>query len=216
MVKLIDSDALEILTKSMGLTGAGAQQTELLDGIVEQNLDVVPIVRRGRTQAGKDGVYSATMRTNHTGAVTVTNTVEPYAVGTVAVVAPYPNPVPPLFDIWLLQASVRQVSGTGTVSATLSVRYPGQQGWGINETGLTQILVAQPHRLAHWDTVVSVGTNFAVLAGSAQPTANIGLRLARGGATELIFVVVSSATSAWDCQLTLGVFPVALGQDGIV
>ena len=213
---LIDSDALGILTKSMGLEGRGAQETELNDGVVDQMLNVVPIVRRGRTQAGKEGIYSATMRTNHTGAVTVTNTVEPYAVGTVAVVPPYPNPVGPQFDIWLLEASVRQVSGTGGVDATLSVRYPGQQGWGINETGLTQILVAQAHRLAHWNAVVTVGTNFAVLAGSLQPTAKIGLRLARGGATELIFIVLSTATSAWDCQLTLGVFPVALGQDAIV
>ena len=216
MARLIDSDALDILTKSLGLTGRGAQETELFDGVVDQSLDLVAIVRRGRTQAGKEGIYTATMRNSHTGAQTITNTVEPYAVGTIAVVAPYPNPVPPEFDVWLLQAAIRQVSGTGTLSATLSLRYPGQQGWGITESGAAQILVAQAHRLAHWDTVVTVGTNFAVLAGSAQPTAFIGTRIPRGGATELIFITVSDATSSWDCQLTLGVFPVALGQDGLV
>ena len=215
MVKRVDSDALTILTKSLGLTGPGSVITDLTDGIVDQALSVNEIVRRSRTQVSKEGLYTATMRNSHTGAQTITNTRTPYNIGTTRIVAPYPDPVPPQFDIWLLTAAIRQVSGTGTLSATLSLRYPGQQGWGATEAGAF-VGVAQAHRLAHWDTVVSVGTNFAVLAGSAQPTAFIGERIPRGGNTELIFITVSSATSSWDCQLLLGVFPVALGQDGLV
>ena len=215
MARVIDSDALDILTKSLGLTGPGSQNTELFDGVVDQSLDLVPIIRRGRTQAGKEGIYTATMRNSHTGAQTITGTALPYNIGVTPVIAPYPNPMPAEFDIWLLAAAIRQVSGTGTISATLSLRYPGQQGWGRTEAGAF-VGVAQAHRLAHWDTVVTVGTNFAVLAGTAQPTAFIGMRIPRGGSTELIFITVSSATSSWDCQLTLGVFPVALGQDGLV
>lgn len=214
-MKLIDSDALEVLNKAFGLQGRGAQQTELTDGVVDQAIDVAPLVRRGRTQAGTEGLYTATMRNSHTGAQTITNTALPYAIGTTPVVAPYPNPMPPEFDIWLLEAAIRQVSGSGTLSATLSLRYPGGQGWGRTEAG-NFVAVAQAHRLAHWDTIVTVGTNFAVLAGSAQPTAFIGQRIPRGGATELIFITVSDATSSWDCQLLLGVFPVSLGQDGLV
>jgi len=215
MVRRIDSDALHILTKSLGLTGPGEQGTELFDGVVDQTFDITKVARRGRTQVATDGIYSATMRNAHSGATTVTNTIEPYTVATALIVPPYPDPVRAQFDIWLLQASLRQVSGTGTLSATLAVRYPGQQGWGRSEVG-TQVLVAQAHRLAHWDALVTVGTAFGVLAGSEKPTADINLRLARGGATELIFITVSSATAAFDCQLTLGVFPVALGQDGVV
>jgi len=215
MTKRIDSDALQILTKSLGLTGAGSQVTELTDGVVDQALNIVPIVRRGRTQVATDGIYTATMRNSHTGATTITNTIEPYNVVTTLIVAPYPDPVGPQFDIWLLAAAIRQVSGTGTLSATLSIRYPGSQGWGRTEGG-TFVGVAQAHRLAHWDALVTVGTAFAVLAGSEQPTAFIKTRIPRGGATELIFITVSSATSSYDCQLTLGVFPVALGQDGVV
>ena len=215
MVRRIDSDALDVLTKAMGLTGPGSQATELLDGTVEQNLNVVPIVRRGRTQAGKEGLYTATIRNSHTGAATVTSPVLPYAVPTVGIIPPYPDPVGPEFDIWLLQASIRQVSGAGTILATLSIRYPGQQGWGLR-AGTVFVGVAQAHRLALWDTLISDGTNFAVLAGSGQPSAFPRTRIPRGGATELIFASVSSETAAFDCQMVLGLFPVSLGQDGLV
>ena len=215
MVKRVDSDALTILTKSLGLTGPGSPITDLNDGVVDQALSVNEIVRRSRTQVSKEGIYTATMRNSHTGATTVTSTVEPYSVATVGIIPPYPDPVPPQFDIWLLQASIRQVSGTGTILATLSLRYPGQQGWGIR-AGTVFVGVAQAHRLALWDTLVSDGTNFAVLAGSGQPSAFPRTRIPRGGATELIFITISSETAAFDCQMTLGVFPVAMGQDGIV
>ena len=215
MVKRVDSDALTILTKSLGLTGAGSPVTELTDGIVDQSLSVNEIVRRSRTQVSKEGLYTATIRNSHTGAATVTSAVTPYAVPTIGIIPPYPDPVPPLFDIWLLQASIRQVSGAGTILATLSIRYPGQQGWGLR-AGTVFVGVAQAHRLALWDTIVSDGTNFAVLAGSGQPSAFPRTRIPRGGNTELIFASVSSETVAFDCQMVLGVFPVSLGQDGLV
>ena len=214
-MKLIDSDALEIMNKALGITGRGAQETELTDGVVDQAIDVVPIVRRGRTLAGSEGIFTATIRNSHTGAATVTSPIEPYAVPTVGIIPPYPDPVPVQFDIWLLQASIRQVSGAGTLVATLSIRYPGQQGWGIR-AGTVFVGVAQPHRLAFWDALISDGTNFGILAGSQQPSAFPRTRIPRGGATELIFASVSSETAAFDCQMTLGLFPVALGQDGLV
>jgi len=214
-MKRIDSDALQILTKSLGLTGPGAQITELTDGTVDQALDVVPIIRRSRTQMNKEGIYTAVMRNAHTDAETVTSTVTPYSLPNVSVIAPWPNPVPPQFDMWLLSASVVRISGGGTLGATISIRYPGQQGWGVQDAGGALIASAVAHRLAHWDAVVTVGTVFGVQAGSEDPTAFIGIRIPRGS-TELIFISVSSLTSAWECQLTLGLFPVALGQDGLV
>ncbi len=217
MPKKIDSDALQILTKSLGLTGAGAQETELMDGVVDQSLNVVPIIRRGRTLSNKEGIFTATMRVILTDIERVALTVDPYNVGTTAAIAPYPTTVPAQFDLWLLAAAIRQVSGTGTLDASLAVRYQGQQGWGIDDGGLF-IGAEQAHRVAHWNGIIDDGSNFGILAGSLQPTAFLGMRLPRGfqNRTELIFTATSSATSTWDCQLTLGMFPVALGQDGLV
>lgn len=215
MVRKIDSDALGILTKSLGLTGPGEQGTELFDGTVDQTFDIKSVARRGRTQQPREGIYTATMRNSHTDAESITNVIDVYRVGTTLAVPPYPPIMPPQFDVWLLAASIRQASGTGTLSATMAMRFPGQQGWGIQSGG--QILVAQNHRLAHWDAVVSDGTLFGVLAGSEQPTAYPRLRIPRGvqSDTEITFISTSSATSAFDLQLILGVFPVALGQDGL-
>ena len=71
-MKRIDSDALGILTKALGLTGAGSQLTELADGVVDQALDVVPIVRRGRVIGASEGLFTAIMRNVHTDAETLT------------------------------------------------------------------------------------------------------------------------------------------------
>jgi len=214
MVKRIDSDALGILGKSLGLSGTGSQLTELFDGTVDQVLDIGPCVRRGRTQAATDGIYTAIMRNVHTDAQTLTNVNSIYRMNSTIPIAPWPNPMPAGFDIWLLQASLAQVSGGGTLAATLSVRYVAQQGWGRTNGGGT-VVSALANRLAHWDAIVADSSSFGVLAGSEEPTAKIGLRLPRG-ATELIFVSTSSLTVTWDLQLVLGVFPVALDQDGVV
>jgi len=116
--------------------------------------------------------------------------------------------------VWLLGASVRQVSGTGTLNAALSmIVSTTQQGFG-QDNGGSLILVAQRIRLAFWDAIGSDGTNFGIL-NELGTHKKLGIRLPRT-TTDLSFLVTSSATSAWDCQLLLGLFPVALGQDVVV
>jgi len=218
-MKRVDSDALGIVTKSLGLSGSGSQITELEDGIVGQTLDIVPLARRGRTHADVQGLYYPTLRNAHTDASTVTNAIDPYNVGTVLDVPPYPAVMPDLFDIWLLGASIRHVSGTasgfslGTLSLTVGTR---SQGFGRSEVG-TLVLVAQPQRLAFWDAIATDATAFGLLNLVGQPHAKFGMRLPRGGGgSTLTFVSVSTVTVAVDLQLQLGVFPVALGQDAAV
>ena len=213
MTKNIHSDALTIMNRSLGLYGAGAPLTELQDGVVDQVIDITNVARRSLTQQVRGGIYTATFRNVHTDAETISNTVQAYSVLGSLTRPPFPNPFIERFDQWLLQAAVRQVSGGGTLLATLGVRYPGNQAWGHTDAG-GQVLVAQVHRLAHWNAIISDGTNFGILAGSEQPTANIGLRLARG--TEITFISTSSITVSYDCQLTLGVFPAAFGQDVLI
>jgi len=215
MTKKIDSDALGVVNKSLGLTGAGSSITELADGIVDQILSVNEIARRGRTQAGSEGIYIGLMQCVNTDAETTTVLVFPYNVGA-GVIAPYPDPMPAQFDIWLLAASVRRQSGGGTIEAELSLQYGStQQGWGVDDSGAA-IVQSDPTALAFWSSVNTVQTAFAVLQGSNGPWWRGGIRIPRSTNAALRFSAETSLTSTWNCSLVLGVFPVALGQDGLV
>lgn len=212
MPKKIDSDALGELQRSLGLTGQGAQVTELNDGTVDQVMAINEVARRGRTLAATSGIFTPTMRTNHSGATDENVIVDPYNVGTTGVVAPYPAVMPLQFDVWLMGASIRQVSGAGTLTATLSlVQGTRQAGWGLDEAG-AQVLVAQPIRLAFWNAVSNVLTKFGTLQGPLGPHWSGPVRLNRFG-MDLRFDARSSEAAAFDCQLILGVFPAGLGQD---
>lgn len=216
MTKKIDSDALGVLNKSLGLTGAGSPTTELADGVVDQVLSVGEVVRRGRTQAGSEGIYTAIMQNVHTDAETITTIVNPFDVA-VGVIPPYPDPLPVQFDLWLLTACVRKPSGTGTMTAALSLQYASmQQGWGVDDSGVA-VVESAPHTLAYWDLLISLGTTFGIDSrGVHGALAHIGVRIPRNVNAALRFISVSSATATFNMQLVFGVFPVALGQDGLV
>lgn len=203
----------------MGLSGRGAPITELTDGIVDQSLDVGPIVRRGRTLAGNQGIFTAILQNEHTDAETVTNSIDPYKVPEVGRIAPYPSPMPDLFDVWLLQAACRRVSGSSTLSAVLQYTYsPSNQGWGVVDDG-TAIVASPAVNLVKWEgpSTVGSGNAFGTIADLEQPLALFRpFRLPRGVDGPLTFISVSSLTAVFQCMMVLGVFPVALGQDGIV
>jgi len=211
-LKTVASDALGIVNRALGITGSGAPRTEFPDGILDQVLDVGPLVRRGRTQAATQGIYNAVLRTVHTDAETLSTAVAPYFPGANSR-PPYPDPVPVQFDIWLLGASVRQISGGGTISALLAVQYGAAAlGWGEDDSGVA-VTLNSDISLAHWDALATVSTEFAILNGARGPWARFGLRLPRHPDTSLVFRCTSSVTATFDCNLLLGVFPVALGQD---
>ena len=209
-MKKIDSQALDVLQKALGLSGPGSPQTDLADGVVDQVLEVGPIIRRSRTQAQTSGIYTALIRNVHSAANSITGTIAPYQAGALAR-APYPSPMPAGFDVWLLFAAVTQLSGTGTLSAALRVNCPARI-MGITAVG-AQISV---QNVSFWDTIVTESTTFAVQSGTTHPGKKIGMRLPRDAATQIIFGTTSSALATFDCFMTLGVFPVALGQDVIV
>ena len=58
-MKKIDSQALDVLQKALGLSGPGSPITELTDGVVDQVLEVGGVIRRSRTQAGTEGIHAA-------------------------------------------------------------------------------------------------------------------------------------------------------------
>lgn len=212
-MKKIDSDALGILNKALGLSGPGSQITELHDGIVDQALDVVPAIRRGRTIAGSTGIFSVVMRNIHAVANSQSSVLTPYEAGTTARVLPYPPAMPAQFDIWLFSAGVIQTVVAGTISASLRLQFRvAQQGLGINQAGgaVSQQLI---QFLAFWDALATEGATFGLLAGSEEPVAKLNLRLPRDLGLTLAFFSTSSDTATFECHMVLGVFPVSLGQD---
>lgn len=215
MVKKIDSQALELANRALGLTGAGSRVTELNDGIVDQTLSVGDIVRRSRV-LGLTGIFNGVLRNINLGSDTITTSITPYAIGTVAGVAPWPNPIPPGFDLWILYATVRIFSGAPlTGQATLNVRYAANQGFGIDSAG-AQVLTAQDQRLAYWDVFVTLGTVFGIQNAVAGPLAKLGIRLPADAGTQINFITAQGAAACgFELQMAIGMFPTALGQDGI-
>ena len=215
-MKRVDSDALGTINKALGLTGAGSALTELHDGVLDQVFEVSASVRRGRTQAATDGVYTAIMQTVHGAADSQVTDQRPYDL-IAGGIAPYPNPMPPQFDIWLLGAELNRVSGTGTVEATLAMRYgTPKMGWAIDEAQAAVTPSNPEFVIAFWDALAVEGTTFGILHGSNGPYARFGYRLPRDVGSDLVFRSTASAIATYNCNIVLGVFPVGLGQDALV
>jgi len=214
-MKKVDSDALGILNQALGLTGAGSPITELADGVVDQTLDVVPIARRGRTQAATDGLYTAVFRNSHPGSGGLSSEIQPYDVTPGIEFPPYPTPTPRQFDIWLLSATMRRASGSGTIQAALYIRYAQtQQGWGIDDSNnAVSLLSIVP--VMFWNTVLGTGFT-SVVASSGEVVSRAAMRLPRDRNLSLVFETSASALSVYVCDMVLGVFPISLGQDGRV
>ena len=213
-MKTVDSDALGTITAALGITGRGSQITEFLDGQLDQTFDVATAIRRGRTLSPSGGLFTAIMRNVHpSGASTITTVVDPFVFG--APRAPYPTPLPTrLFDLWLINATVERVSGTGTLVSVLSVLNDGAHlGWGIDNGG-NPITGDTFFPVAFWDSVATVGTRVFGITEAGHSVVYPGLRLRPG--TDLVFISTSSATETDQCLLTLGLFPIGLGQDLLV
>ena len=215
MAKIINSSALEPANKALGIAGSGDSQTELLDATVDQVLDVGQIARRGGTLAGTEGVFRVVLRTNHTDVETVATSFQPYSPGT-GVVAPYPDPVPDGFDIWLLATSLERVSGGGSISAAELRLTNVQQGFGVDDAGVAVVSTSVFH-LTFWDALEGgMSPAFGNIVNQAKSFQKVGIRIPRKGAIASPFIVFSAASTGSvviDALMLLGIFPVSLGQD---
>jgi len=218
MAKKVNSDALNVVNKALGLTGPGSQITEFLDGQLDQVLDVAPMIRRGRTLASTEGLFTGIIRNIHVSDDSVATAVRPYNMVADEVVPPWPTPIPDLFDIWILQATVSRESGTGTLVGALLDTNWDSQAWGVDSAG-DPVVGSPALPLAFWDAQASEGAvTMGILNGTNGPAKRIGMRLQRVGNPSLVFRTTSGGAAAceWQCDIILGLFPVALGQDGIV
>lgn len=197
------------------MSGAGSTgPTRFPDDILHQVVNVADLIRRARTFAQHEGIFTAILQNVHPGAGTITTQVRPYSQG-IGVIAPYPDPVPQGFDVWLLSAATRQTAGTGTFTGALILDYAAkQQGFGEDNAGAA-VVGDGNQTLVFWDSVITQTTEMG-LQEDGKPWARIGIRLPRAigaGLPGLRFSSTASAASTFQCHLVLGLFPVGMGQD---
>ena len=215
MAKVINSVALEPLNKSLGLAGAGDSQTELLDGVVDQVIEVGQIARRGLTLAGTEGIFRIVMRTIHAGAGDEATSFQPYQIGATGLIAPFPNPVPAGLDFWLIGASI-QTDATNAFDAAVIRLTNVQQGFGLDSAAAAVVSTAV-FTLANWTGVSSaIAPPFGISSGTTSPYKKINMRIPRKGAIASPFIVCETqalGAAEFDFVLMCGLFPSALGQD---
>lgn len=211
-MKRLSSDALTLVDRALGAggVGGGSQHTEFSDGVLDQVLEVGPIVRRSRALAG---MYVASILMEHAGAGWLSHTVDPYnpPAGNVG---GYPKRVPDDMELWLLGASLRRTAGTGDAGGLLLWQGELMGGFGITNSDVAASLDAMA--IAGWVTgeaVVLTGQRPRSIATNGTMFVQTNLRLQRGGAL-LTIQTDATAIADWKMTLMLGLFPLCLGQDG--
>jgi len=215
VVQKIDSAALAGMNDAIGIVGPGSQVTELMDGTVEQVIEVGQVVRRSLTPANTTGIFSGALTTIHAGAGDLLAFVSPYDVDPANTFAPWPTPVPRNFDVWLIGASVRRMSGSGTFTGRLDIG-TNTAGFAEDNTGAPASFAALV--VAVWDSIALLGGLNLGVSPDGHVYQRINLRIPRESlGTDFIgFVSTASALSTYTCALQIGLFPSSLGQDAAV
>lgn len=222
MTKRVDSDALGPMLKSFGLAGQGAEETILQDGVLDQVIDVAPIVRRGRTLASSGGIFRGLLRNIHPSTGTINSGISPYNATVAHVVAPYPGKIPDQFDVWLLGASMIRFSGSGDLTQAMLGLDNIAQGFGRDDSNNPILGINEVLPLANWDGLKTATTTYGV-EQAREPWKPLKVRIPRLGAipsapVNIVFrtVTPSAGGATFDAVILMGVFPVSLGQDGVV
>jgi len=199
----------------LGMAGRGSGQTDLDDGGLTQVIDVVPIVRRSRAPVGTSGIFAgAFVVVMGAGATTEDAAIDPYNPGALIADEPWPNPVPTDLDVWLLGASGTIAAGTAAnfTEAMLNVVYAATtEAWGVDEAGDPTVEAPSNFGVAVWDSQDNIAGRIVLLSEVGAAYTKIGLRLRRGN-TLRASVGASNAVTV-RITVTLGLFPVGLGQD---
>jgi len=232
MSRTMNSQALVLLDRMLGLSGPGGEQyTTLDDGNVQQVLEISEVARRSLTPAGSGGVFTMRSRvqsTSNTGLLR--NRIDPYNFtsqitgGLTTRVNGYPTPVPRGFDVWLIGASAWSATPVDRLDwIQLDLTMPSSM-CALNQTTVdngTPIQAANDiafNPLVRWDTVLPNDFVPGVTGVQVWATENgttyipLGMRLRRGTFIDTLCEVGAANISGFT-TLTIGLFPEGLGQD---
>ena len=225
MAKFLDSQSLEPINRALLIAGKGSERTELMDGTVEQTLDVGPFARRGGVLAGTEGIFRGLLRNVHLGAADIINSgFVLYGNNPSIVVSPTPGKIPPQYEWWLFSCCMTRFTGSINPESAMLQISNLLQCFGVDNSG-AQVVANVPLILTNWDGLGVVGPNVfgitTAVNGSAGVYRNIGIRVPRGGAfgasPQLQFTsVADAAAGTLDCTILMGLFPITMGQDAQV
>ncbi len=214
-----DSPALSGLRRILQTSTGPPQIVELQDEIIQQVVDLLPVVRRGLTPGRQGGLFTASILNTHVGSDTITGDVNPYAPSTTFVGNGYPAVVDPQeFDVWLLQAYATEVSGGGDFGGGVVGLLTDALGMGWRNEA-NAIAVRQDLMVFNQETDYGGVTHLTdSVSGTTFLNQQGGMVRIGGPAadTRIRFRTVKAGVGAATYKLfmTLGVFPRALGQDG--
>jgi hypothetical protein len=205
------------------MAGTQSSETELLDGLVSQTIDINGVVRRSLSLAGTGGQSWGLLENVHpAGTSYMSNTIDPFGPGDLAT-APYPSTYLGVnFELWVLSVSMCMVSGTATnfVSGLLGqLVYPSQTSWAREDDGTSPPIMGDVFLdpLARFDSIDGThGSGAGATAGLTEQgnvSVPVNKRIRRGTSIRWL----SKATNAVSAcaVLNLGVFPVTTGQDAV-
>ena len=205
----VDSTALHQVARALGVRGLN-DNAVFQDEQLQQVVDVGPLIRRGMTLAGSEGIYIGVFQNDHAAAGVLTSTVDPYAV---AGTAGWPNPIPDNLEVWVLQCSALLVTaGDAGVfgDGQFDAQWPAARvAWG------TPANRAMP--LALYDAEVSLGSLGVSLAeiGSGEITKRLGIRIPRGVTLRWTTESTGVGTPEYRLLALVGLFPIGMGQDAM-
>lgn len=200
-MQLFDGQGLQLVNKAFGLSGGQNSEVHYDEQTVQQTVDVVPLIRRGRLAIG-DGIWAATVANVHGGAGAIEGPLSPYSL----LETKLGVDVAKQFDIWFLGARAERTSGATDLASP----------WG--RLSLTE---PSAHNLSAAATISSwfqgfggttaFGSVLAVVDPNNEAFWPARIRLARDAL--FTFETQAAGIATWTCVLRFGVFPVALGQD---
>lgn len=207
----VDSQVLHLVSKALRLASAGAQETFFDDATLNQTFDVTGVARRGLTLASTTGIHGASIINTHAVANTQSNTVDPWALAAAAV-APFPAAIPDYLDLWILWASAFTSAGAGAFTgADFTMLIPAaNEAFGAGGS-VGMRLATFTSELAIGGTI---GSQLSQSTTGAGIPARLGTRIPRNGT--LRFRSVSTGAATYRLDMFLGLFPIGMGQDGLV
>ena len=231
MSRTMNSQALVLLDRMLGLSGPGGEQyTTLDDGNVQQVLEISEVARRSLTPAGSSGYYTFNMQSHHSAILLINQLQDPYNLSEeitlgVADINGWPVPVGRGFDIWLIGASIYTDKVADADWALLQLNVPSR----YMALSSHQSNMAPPSQnandtariiLGRWDTWEADDSESGVVAIHAGLTENgstylpINQRLVRGTTIQLSTLATTYANNVrYYMDYILGIFPEGLGQD---
>ncbi len=214
-----DSAGLRQMARILQISTGQPQLVELQDQVLEQAIDLNPFLRRALVPEGSDGIFHATMLNTHSGSDIIETQVNPYAPGT-TFAHPDWNPVDPRFDVWLLGAAGKNITGGGDfgggqfnlISNALGMAWRNE----ANAAAMTQTVMTWDVERTEMNTTFLYSNQNDVLllwekGGSA-------MRINRDASTLFSFITEKAGpgSASFKLFLTLGLFPAGMGQDVIV